>query len=1724
MANLSDIVSRRRGSGKVPQCEICKPVGYHSGKQAEAKCLECSKMLCTACVELHRRTKVTRGHSLVDAQVEKSIGCKVHLDEVVRFYCEPCEMCICILCTFQEHKGHNVQSFSEGMQQYQDSLDTLVTSCKERIICVKDHLDMIKACESEIRKAEDAIRDTTIESISAIRQSEKQLVEDLYDAYGEDTLQFLKEKNVLQDILDNLMSTCNLTEIILKDKSIELLLLRREIQDKLEVVLQGRITPVPRNIRKQVTFNSGQVAIGQLVVDGTPILNGDGPAVVRPGRKCDFGVQTLPMEEITPEPWGNLQTDDDKLRGTPEMSDISVNTCPPDRQTSTTMTDRVRSERTSVQTDATSLVNRGVTTQITDNWSQFTNTPSVQQVDRSTLTTKINMSDSQTETKNLVDYTSTICGPELPTLHTSGTLTDPPDVRSKTTNTKFIEQADKKISTAKLITHDVGMDTEKANTHDFGVMTKHIPGVDKAIGTKTIVLSDMATGGGELYINTADASTDTIWKGIRRVRHKATMHELLYNTQETDTDNLIKTQERASSPCPISDEQAMASRPKRKQSKGKHQKASVHATSETQTDLNLNTLAQILMRTGNKDADGLPVVSHDRGTTMASCVRVTDIGSGTVQVRIIDRGMNTRTIQLTDSHTNTPKVRLVDTESDPPLKKDKGVATAVLKTANKETSTVATRTREKGTETYIQSVEKATYMIQPVILSTGTNTPMQFTSDKKSETDFDRRDVRTSGVSTSVGGMANTTAAAATTTAKTTATLTRDTKRPSITTDEHSFNDYTPGVAQSVAGPVRIRRERDQAGESNIKVQVRDASTSTSSLSIPEKDATKEPKRTCNMATMTYVLMSDIGVLKRPHAVTRTNSMKKIKTADSETAILEPRHMKEESAAPTANASTETDTSRSHKQQKSSGAEKPRRKSTGAAGKNTATFKVELKSTGVGTPIVNFRDRESSPIRIGMFDKSTSMSNVDLSKKGKVQPSLPYRTPALTTDRASSPARFPPYIGVGETDTKPPAPLLVDRGSSALSTATKDCGTGMAHVNYYEKETCTDRIRTMHKNVATENIGTADKQTATVDVSAAYRDLINPKVGSPITVSRGTCTGPPNLTDRETSPIRELPFQVDKGTVTVRKIYVNKGVSVTKADLVCPEKFHKAGQNKQRILPKNMPAEEPDSKFVPMATIQEGSSDDETCSGVGNTSPGISNRLKMFEKCSRMDSSRTTHKEKLWVTAPRLGQGGADVGGGASVGSVGCSGTAVGNGGGCSGGSGSGKGNCSPPTTRDQGGQSTFSANGSTQTSSILCKVETGTSTPPVETEDKAMCTESYSIDGKITECISKLRAVSQRLEAQTTSLVVPETMALAGPIYSKADSFRRESLTTQANCSPVLSGRVVTKASVESEKSCSERGEGLAPLLGIPRRPMKRLGNNGGRLGDMEAACPPFLARRELHSIDTGMVSGGASINNSNGGALNLGTSTPLDGASHKSKARKQRLDITQLLHRPLGVAGGVPGGMVLPGSQRTPYKPSLAGPRLGALDESSRQQMDAAHRRLRAKMSAMEEDDHPSTSSSSSSPMSERRRSKDSGEFENCSSPKQRSEKPRLERMMGPISSSPSSSPKIERPRSARLASRASPPVGRKTSKERTSKSSSPPLRKKDGSCSDKAACCGLAGSPRVVHRGLTSPHASKRNVKEVSRLRKGSSGSSCSSSSTDDGRDSPADRARRRNRKDN
>ncbi len=43
----------------------------------------------------------------------------------------------------QEHKGHEVTSFTDGLHKYSSTLDSLVAMCREKINTVRDQLELI---------------------------------------------------------------------------------------------------------------------------------------------------------------------------------------------------------------------------------------------------------------------------------------------------------------------------------------------------------------------------------------------------------------------------------------------------------------------------------------------------------------------------------------------------------------------------------------------------------------------------------------------------------------------------------------------------------------------------------------------------------------------------------------------------------------------------------------------------------------------------------------------------------------------------------------------------------------------------------------------------------------------------------------------------------------------------------------------------------------------------------------------------------------------------------------------------------------------------------------------------------------------------------------------------------------------------------------------------------------------------------------------------------------------------------------------------------------------------------------------------------------------------------------------------------------------------------------------------------------------------------------------
>lgn len=268
VSSLSEIVGRQKPS-KYPFCDICKLLNSKH-KEATSKCLDCAKLLCTGCVQLHRATKVTAGHSIFDVETEKDIECKEHAGEAVRFYCEPCDSCICVLCTFNEHREHEITQFSDAVVKHKATIENLLGECKGKIGKFDEQIEALGACEEMIRTCEQTIHDTAIAYIQEIRNKERQLVEELHNIYGTECMDLIDNKKDLGSQVENLKSTCSLTELVLGGKDIELLLLKKDVQEKLTLLNSVEAKALPATANKSVVFLPGSMDLGKLETKNTP--------------------------------------------------------------------------------------------------------------------------------------------------------------------------------------------------------------------------------------------------------------------------------------------------------------------------------------------------------------------------------------------------------------------------------------------------------------------------------------------------------------------------------------------------------------------------------------------------------------------------------------------------------------------------------------------------------------------------------------------------------------------------------------------------------------------------------------------------------------------------------------------------------------------------------------------------------------------------------------------------------------------------------------------------------------------------------------------------------------------------------------------------------------------------------------------------------------------------------------------------------------------------------------------------------------------------------------------------------------------------------------------------------------------------------------------------------------------------------------------------------------
>ncbi|XP_077987683.1 tripartite motif-containing protein 2-like [Glandiceps talaboti] len=251
--NMIDFLEDRK-NGKAASSIPC----HGCEKGANSYCSDCTEFLCSDCSHAHRRLKFTRMHRQLSMEEYQSTSCDVsssgtprpvscptHEGSEIEYYCETCDVPICLKCTVVEHRvpEHKHQYCSDAADKQRPILEKLLHKAQEKIPVIETALDNVKfviqQLDGENEAAVEKIREQKRSLLSMIDQKERILVQDVAETYKSKRKILEAQQDGLMLALGNLNSGCDFTENLLKlGNEVAMLAVKKQTSQKIQDMLK----------------------------------------------------------------------------------------------------------------------------------------------------------------------------------------------------------------------------------------------------------------------------------------------------------------------------------------------------------------------------------------------------------------------------------------------------------------------------------------------------------------------------------------------------------------------------------------------------------------------------------------------------------------------------------------------------------------------------------------------------------------------------------------------------------------------------------------------------------------------------------------------------------------------------------------------------------------------------------------------------------------------------------------------------------------------------------------------------------------------------------------------------------------------------------------------------------------------------------------------------------------------------------------------------------------------------------------------------------------------------------------------------------------------------------------------------------------------------------------------------------------------------------------------
>ncbi|XP_042183479.1 LOW QUALITY PROTEIN: tripartite motif-containing protein 16 [Oncorhynchus tshawytscha] len=147
------------GPGDVA-CDFC--TGTRKQK-ALMSCLVCLASYCETHLQPHYESPAFKKHKLVKATTQLQEKICFHHDKLLEVYCRTDQQCICMLCTMDEHKGHDTVSAAAERTEKQRQLGRSQQKVQQRF----------QEREKELKNLQKAVKSLKISAQAAVKDSDQ---------------------------------------------------------------------------------------------------------------------------------------------------------------------------------------------------------------------------------------------------------------------------------------------------------------------------------------------------------------------------------------------------------------------------------------------------------------------------------------------------------------------------------------------------------------------------------------------------------------------------------------------------------------------------------------------------------------------------------------------------------------------------------------------------------------------------------------------------------------------------------------------------------------------------------------------------------------------------------------------------------------------------------------------------------------------------------------------------------------------------------------------------------------------------------------------------------------------------------------------------------------------------------------------------------------------------------------------------------------------------------------------------------------------------------------------------------------------------------------------------------------------------------------------------------------------------------------------------------------